>query len=173
MNATEGVGWLDSPAAIDACVERLKIVKSLGLDAGLDFHGRLHKPMAKQLAKALEAHRPLGGINRLRRTVYETISRLRHDLNGIPRAEPAAADEALPHPGVAILPLVVVGVLNKALTSFIAARYGAQAGAALAGLDHPLVVQVPAVAAAAAGVPCAWWWWWRSREIMAGFSAIW
>lgn len=59
MNATEDVNWLDSPAVLDATVERLKIVKALGLDAGLDFHGRLHKPMAKQLAKALEAHRPL------------------------------------------------------------------------------------------------------------------
>ncbi|PYH43240.1 enolase C-terminal domain-like protein [Aspergillus saccharolyticus JOP 1030-1] len=29
------------------------------LDAVLDFHGCLHKPMAKQLAKALESHRPL------------------------------------------------------------------------------------------------------------------
>jgi hypothetical protein len=34
------------------------------------------------------AHRPLGGINRVRRIVYEHISRLRHDLNGAPRAEP-------------------------------------------------------------------------------------
>jgi galactonate dehydratase len=59
MNATEDVNWLDSPAVLDATVERLKIVKSLGLDAGLDFHGRLHKPMAKQLAKALEPYRPL------------------------------------------------------------------------------------------------------------------
>ncbi|KAI9926327.1 hypothetical protein ASPWEDRAFT_176704 [Aspergillus wentii DTO 134E9] len=59
MNATEDLNWLDSPAAIDSCVERLKQVKALGLDAGLDFHGRLHKPMAKQLAKALEPHRPL------------------------------------------------------------------------------------------------------------------
>lgn len=59
MNATEDVNWLDSPAVLDATVERLKTVKNLGLDAGLDFHGRLHKPMAKQLAKALEPHRPL------------------------------------------------------------------------------------------------------------------
>ena len=36
----------------------------------------------------VEAHRPLGGINRVRRTVYETISRLRHDLNGMPQREP-------------------------------------------------------------------------------------
>ncbi|KAI9046350.1 D-galactonate dehydratase [Aspergillus affinis] len=59
MNATEDVNWLDGPAVLDSCVERLKTVKSLGLDAGLDFHGRLHKPMAKQLAKALEPYRPL------------------------------------------------------------------------------------------------------------------
>jgi len=59
MNATEDVGWLDSPSALDASVERLKIVKELGMDAGLDFHGRVHKPMAKQLARALEPHRPL------------------------------------------------------------------------------------------------------------------
>lgn len=59
MNATEDLNWVDSPAALESCVERLKTVKALGLDAGLDFHGRLHKPMAKQLAKALEPHKPL------------------------------------------------------------------------------------------------------------------
>ncbi|OJJ06220.1 hypothetical protein ASPVEDRAFT_45618 [Aspergillus versicolor CBS 583.65] len=59
MNATEDVNWVDSPQILDATVERLKTVKALGLDAGLDFHGRLHKPMAKQLAKALEPHKPL------------------------------------------------------------------------------------------------------------------
>jgi len=58
MNATEDVNWVDSPSILDSCIERLEIIKSLGLDAGLDFHGRLHKPMAKQLAKALEPHRP-------------------------------------------------------------------------------------------------------------------
>jgi galactonate dehydratase len=59
MNATEDVNWLDMPSVLDATVERLKTVKALGLNAGLDFHGRLHRPMAKQLAKALEPHRPL------------------------------------------------------------------------------------------------------------------
>jgi galactonate dehydratase len=59
MNATEDVGWLDSPGLLKASVERLKTVKALGIDAGVDFHGRLHRPMAKQLAKALEAHCPL------------------------------------------------------------------------------------------------------------------
>lgn len=59
MNATEDVNWLDSPSVLASAVERLKTVKALGLDAGIDFHGRLHKPMAKQLAKALEPHAPL------------------------------------------------------------------------------------------------------------------
>ncbi|KAJ9298517.1 hypothetical protein DTO271G3_3484 [Paecilomyces variotii] len=59
MNATEDVNWLDSPKVLESSVERLKRVKSIGLDAALDFHGRLHKPMAKQLAKALEPHHPL------------------------------------------------------------------------------------------------------------------
>ncbi|KAG5662021.1 hypothetical protein KAF25_004260 [Fusarium avenaceum] len=59
MNATEDLGWIDSPSALDSTVERLKQVKALGLDVGLDFHGRCHKAMAKQLARALEPHRPL------------------------------------------------------------------------------------------------------------------
>lgn len=59
MNATEDLGWLDSPSALGECVERVKAVKALGLDAGVDFHGRVHKPMAKQLAKLLEPHQPL------------------------------------------------------------------------------------------------------------------
>lgn len=37
---------------------------------------------------AVPEQRPLGGINRVRKVVYETISKLRHDLNGAPRAEP-------------------------------------------------------------------------------------
>ncbi|TKA30221.1 hypothetical protein B0A54_15415 [Friedmanniomyces endolithicus] len=59
MNATEDIGWLDSPSTLQASVERLKSVNALGMDAAVDFHGRLHKPMAKQLAKALEPHGPL------------------------------------------------------------------------------------------------------------------
>ncbi len=59
MNGTEDLGWLESPSALDSCVERLKAVKRLGMDAGIDFHGRVHRPMAKQLAVALEPHRPL------------------------------------------------------------------------------------------------------------------
>lgn len=59
MNATEDLAWLDSPSKLDGAVERLKTVKALGMDAGMDFHGRVHRPMAKQLARRLEEHCPL------------------------------------------------------------------------------------------------------------------
>ncbi|KAK3207996.1 hypothetical protein GRF29_96g1094995 [Pseudopithomyces chartarum] len=59
MNATEDVAWLDSPSALNSSVERLKTVRMLGMDAGMDFHGRIHKPMAKQLAAMLEPYHPL------------------------------------------------------------------------------------------------------------------
>jgi hypothetical protein len=36
----------------------------------------------------LPEHRPLGGINRVRKAVYQTIARLRRDLNGVPSTEP-------------------------------------------------------------------------------------
>jgi len=36
----------------------------------------------------LPAHRPAGGINRLRKGLYEAISKLRHKLNKAPRVEP-------------------------------------------------------------------------------------
>jgi galactonate dehydratase len=59
MNATSELAMLDSPAALDASVVRLAAVKAEGLDAAVDFHGRVRRPMAKQLAKLLEPLRPL------------------------------------------------------------------------------------------------------------------
>lgn len=44
---------------------------------------------------ALPQHQPVGGINRLRRAVYEGISQLRHRLNLAARTEPAG-DETFP-----------------------------------------------------------------------------
>ncbi|TCS38692.1 catalase [Paucimonas lemoignei] len=40
----------------------------------------------------LPAHRPLGGINRARRVVYELISAFRHKWNDVPRREPTSWD---------------------------------------------------------------------------------
>lgn len=59
MNGTEDLGWLDSPSALDDVVTRLQLVRETGMDAGIDFHGRVHKPMARQLIKRLE---PLGPL---------------------------------------------------------------------------------------------------------------
>jgi galactonate dehydratase len=53
------VAWLDNPKVLHDTVERVKDIRSLGLDVGVDFHGRLHKAMAKQLAKMLEPYGPL------------------------------------------------------------------------------------------------------------------
>ncbi|KAG8216823.1 enolase C-terminal domain-like protein [Butyriboletus roseoflavus] len=54
MNATEGVAWIESPDILKSTVERVREVRSLGMDVGVDFHGRLHKGMARQLAAQLE-----------------------------------------------------------------------------------------------------------------------
>ncbi len=40
----------------------------------------------------LQAHRPLGGINRARRRIYETLARRRRELNGSQPHEPTAAE---------------------------------------------------------------------------------
>lgn len=42
--------------------------------------------------RCLPEHRPLGGINRARRIVYETLSVFRHASNQVPRQEPAGWD---------------------------------------------------------------------------------
>ena len=57
MNATSELERLASRRAIDAVAERVQAAQAAGMDVGLDFHGRVHKAMAKQLAQALE---PLG-----------------------------------------------------------------------------------------------------------------
>lgn len=59
MNATGEMNWLDGAHAFDDALERVAAVKAQGLDVAVDFHGRLHKPMAKQLIAALEPLKPL------------------------------------------------------------------------------------------------------------------
>jgi len=41
---------------------------------------------------ALPDHRPLGRVNRVRRVVYEELSKLRHELNHAPRNEPSGEE---------------------------------------------------------------------------------
>ena len=62
MNATEELQMLDSYDKLDAVLERVAAIreacgKSFGI--AIDFHGRVHKPMAKVLAKKLEEFNPM------------------------------------------------------------------------------------------------------------------
>ncbi|TPI71449.1 galactonate dehydratase [Mesorhizobium sp. B3-1-3] len=60
MNGTEELQILDSHNRIDAAVERVAMVReAVGPDIGIavDFHGRVHRPMARILVKELEPYR--------------------------------------------------------------------------------------------------------------------
>ncbi|VXB05054.1 galactonate dehydratase [Bacillus sp. 349Y] len=62
MNGTEELQYIDSHQKIDQVLERVAAIReSVGpyIGIGIDFHGRVHKPMAKILAKELEQFRPM------------------------------------------------------------------------------------------------------------------
>lgn len=62
MNATEELQIIDSFSKIDSVLERVATIRQeMGVDfgIGIDFHGRVHKPMAKILAKELEQYHPM------------------------------------------------------------------------------------------------------------------
>ena len=60
MNATEEMQIVDSHAKVDAVLARVQAIRdAMGPDFGIgvDFHGRVHRPMAKVIAKELEPYR--------------------------------------------------------------------------------------------------------------------
>lgn len=60
MNATEELQYIDSYEKVDQVLERVAAIReSCGKYFGIavDFHGRVHKPMAKVLAHALEPYK--------------------------------------------------------------------------------------------------------------------
>lgn len=62
MNGTGPMEWIDTPAQVGLAADRLAAVREVvGKDVqiGIDFHGRVHKGMAKQLFKALEPSQPM------------------------------------------------------------------------------------------------------------------
>lgn len=62
MNATEELQYVDNYKKIDEAVARIAAVRdAVGPDIGIgiDFHGRVHRPMAKVLAKELEIFHPM------------------------------------------------------------------------------------------------------------------
>lgn len=62
MNACPEMEWIDSPRAVDGVVDRIAAVRdAVGPDFGIgvDFHGRVHRGMAKVLLRELESFRPM------------------------------------------------------------------------------------------------------------------
>jgi galactonate dehydratase len=62
MNATSEIRRVDSPAVVQEAETRLQTVReTVGseVDIGVDFHGRVTKPMAKRLVEALDPYEPM------------------------------------------------------------------------------------------------------------------
>ena len=59
MNGTDEMRWIDTYSKIDATVARVAAIREVDKDIGIavDFHGRVHKSMAKLLMHALEPYR--------------------------------------------------------------------------------------------------------------------
>lgn len=62
MNATAEMNWIDSHRKIQDVADRLAALRDavgFDLDVGIDFHGRVHRGMAKVLVQVLEPYRPM------------------------------------------------------------------------------------------------------------------
>ncbi len=62
MNATAEMSYIDSHAKVDAVLERVAAARETGgpgFDIAVDFHGRVHRGMAKVLARELEPLHPM------------------------------------------------------------------------------------------------------------------
>jgi len=60
MNATDEMHYIDSFQKIEAVSNRIALLREefgYALDIGVDFHGRVHKPMAKVLARELDQYK--------------------------------------------------------------------------------------------------------------------
>ncbi|GAB7028652.1 galactonate dehydratase [Streptomyces sp. NPDC021749] len=60
MNGTEELSYLDTWDKVDRCIANVDAVRQAvgpNIGIGVDFHGRVHKPMAKVLLRELEPYR--------------------------------------------------------------------------------------------------------------------
>lgn len=60
MNGTENMNWIDDYKSVQSCIERVQAIRDAvkyDLEIAVDFHGRVHKGMAKVLMKELEPFR--------------------------------------------------------------------------------------------------------------------
>lgn len=62
MNATEELQYIDTFDKVQNVVNNIAVIREKvgdNIGVGIDFHGRVHKPMVKQLIKELEPYRPM------------------------------------------------------------------------------------------------------------------
>lgn len=62
MNASGRMGWIDSPQRIAEIAERMQAAReAVGPDigVGVDFHGRIHRGLARRAIEALEPYAPM------------------------------------------------------------------------------------------------------------------
>lgn len=62
MNATGAMDWVSSLIDIKKVANNIKLLREefgYDLDVGLDFHGRVHKPMVRRLIDELEPYEPM------------------------------------------------------------------------------------------------------------------
>jgi len=62
MNGTEELQYVDSFDKVDRCLQNVAAVREAvgpNVGIGVDFHGRVHRPMAKVLVKELEPFKPM------------------------------------------------------------------------------------------------------------------
>ena len=71
---------------------KVATIRILQQEFDSDEQRRFAEDMSFTPWHALPEHRPLGGINRGRRTIYEAISKFRHEHNRAGRQEPADRD---------------------------------------------------------------------------------
>ncbi len=95
LNATEELHYIDSHEKIDAVLARVAAVREVGgpgLGIGIDFHGRVHKAMAKVLARELEPYRRCSSRSRSRPRTW------RHCATSPPCARPIRDRRTALHP---------------------------------------------------------------------------
>ncbi len=84
MNLTEELQVIDHLSKIDDAVERIASLRgAVGnkLDIAVDFHGRVHAPMAKVLIKAIEPYNPLFIEEPVLSEQLETMAQLRRNTH--------------------------------------------------------------------------------------------
>lgn len=81
MNGTEELQYVDSYDKVERCIQNVAAVRDAvgpNVGIGVDFHGRVHKPMAKVLFKELEPYKLMFVEEPVLSEHYEALRELAH-----------------------------------------------------------------------------------------------